>query len=151
MSPKPTTVTDYLNNLSEDRRKQIEAVREVILANLPEGIEEGIQYGMIGYYIPLSIYPAGYHAKKGEPLPFIHLASQKNHMAIYLMSIYAAPGAETKFVDAYKSTGKRLDMGKACVRFKSLDDLPLEVIADTVSSLTVAEHIAHYEAATQRK
>src|SRR5882672_4093276 len=118
MQSKATTVEQYLAELPEDRRRAIAAVREVILENLDEDYEEGMQYGMIGYYVPHSVYPAGYHCDPGQPLPFAALASQKNYMSLYLMSLYGAGDHLKWFQQAWKKAGKKLDMGKCCVRFK---------------------------------
>ena len=145
MSAKPQTVDDYLAGVPEERREVLQAVRQTILENLPQGYEEGIQYGMIGYYVPHEIYPAGYHADPRQPVPFAGLASQKNHMAIYLMSVYADPELEGWFRAAWTNAGKRLDMGKSCVRFKKLDAVPLDVIAETVRRVPVSEFIDQYE------
>ena len=145
MSAKPQTVDDYLSSLSEERREVLQTVRQAILQNLPQGYEEGIQYGMIGYYVPHQIYPAGYHADPRQPVPFAGLASQKNHMAIYLMSVYADPELECWFREAWINAGKKLDMGKSCVRFKKLDAVPLDVIAETVRRVPVSDFIDQYE------
>ena len=123
MQSKATTVDQYLAELPEDRRKALEAVRQVVLKNLDKDYEEGIQYGMIGYYVPHRVHPAGYHCDPKQPLPFASLASQKNHMALYLMCIYGDTDHAKWFRDAWAKTGKKLDMGKACVRFKKLEDL----------------------------
>ena len=145
MSAKPQTVDDYLSSLPEERREVLQTVRQAILQNLPQGYEEGIQYGMIAYYVPHQIYPAGYHADPRQPVPFAGLASQKNHMAIYLMSVYADPELEGWFRAAWTNAGKRLDMGKSCVRFKKLDAVPLDVIAETVRRVPVSDFIDQYE------
>ena len=123
--------------------ESLEAVRRTIRRNLPRGIKEGIQYGMIGYFVPHSIYPAGYHCDPTQPLPLAALALQKNHMALYLMCAYGDAAYAEWFRNEWKKTGKRLDMGKSCIRFKQLDDLPLELIgrrcpsaASTTTSLT---------------
>ena len=145
MSAKPQTVDDYLSSLPEERREVLQTVRQAILQNLPQGYEEGIQYGMIGYYVPHQIYPAGYHADPRQPVPFAGLASQKNHMAIYLMSVYADPELECWFREAWINAGKKLDMGKSCVRFKKLDAVPLDVIAETVRRVPVSDFIDQYE------
>ena len=145
MSAKPQSVDDYLAGVPEERREVLQAVRQTILENLSQGYEEGIQYGMIGYYVPHEIYPAGYHADPRQPVPFAGLASQKNHMAIYLMSVYADPELEGWFRAAWTNAGKRLDMGKSCVRFKKLDAVPLDVIAETVRRVPVSEFIDQYE------
>src|SRR5215207_6120377 len=125
MKSKATTVEQYLESLPETRRAAIEAVRKVILRNLPKGYEEVLQYGMLGYVVPLKTFPQGYLNRMNEPLPYICLASQKNYMSIYMMSVYG--DEESKFREEYGATGKRLDMGKCCVRFRTLDDLPLDV------------------------
>ena len=145
MSNKPQNVDAYLTGLPEERREVVQVVRQAILKKLPEGYEEGIQYGMIGYYVPHELYPAGYHADPQQPLPFAGLASQKNHMAIYLMSVYGDPELEHWFRAAWTKTGKKLDMGKSCVRFKTIDTVPLEVITETVRRVPVAKFIARYE------
>ena len=147
MTSKAATVEEYLAELPEDRREAISAVRNVIMKNLPKGYEEGMQYGMIGYYVPHSIYPPGYHCDPKQPLPFAHIASQKNHMAVYLMCIYGDKDEEKGFVEEYKKTGKRLDMGKSCVRFRKLENLPLELIGKAVKRTPVKKFIAGYEAA----
>jgi hypothetical protein len=115
------------------------------LHHLPTGYEEVMQYGMIGYVVPLSRYPDGYLSRKNEPLLYAALASQKNHMAIYLMNIYCNEKAGIRFKKAYESSGKKLDMGKSCIRFRRLDDLPLDVIGDAIALTPVAEFIRSYE------
>ncbi len=149
MAP-PTSVDAYLAALPEDRRSALSAVREVITKNLPKGYQEGIQYKMIGYFVPHALYPAGYHANPKEPLPLLHLASQKGYMALYLMCVYADPELNAWFVDAYAKSGKKLDMGKACVRFKRLEDLPLEVVGKVVAKVPVAKFVERYEAGLQK-
>ncbi|WP_145377172.1 DUF1801 domain-containing protein [Symmachiella dynata] len=149
MKSTATTVEQYLAELPDDRRKAIEAVRAVILKNLPSGYEEGMQYGMIGYFVPHSLYPAGYHCNPQEPLPFASLASQKNYMSLYLMCTYSDPGQETWFREAWAKTGKKLNMGKSCVRFKKLEDLPLKVIGQAIKRVSVKKFISYYESATQ--
>ena len=131
MKSKASTVEEYLEGLPEDRRAAIQAVRKVILKNLPKGYEEVLQYGMLGYVVPLKVFPSGYLNRKNEPLPYICLASQKNYMSIYMMSVYG--DAEAEFRKEYQATGKRLDMGKCCVRFRKLEDLPLDVIGKAVA------------------
>lgn len=147
MKSSATTVDEYLAELPDDRREVIEAVRQVILENLPGGYEEGMQYGMIGYYVPHSLYPAGYHCDPKQPLPFASLASQKNHMAIYLFCIYTDDAHATKFREAWLKTGKKLDMGKSCVRFKKIEDVALDVLGKTIKRMTVKKFVKHYEAA----
>jgi hypothetical protein len=146
MQSKATTVEQYLSELPEDRRKALEAVRQVILKNLDKDYEEGIQYGMIGYYVPHRVYPAGYHCDPRQPLGFAHLASQKNYMALYLMCVYGESELARWFREAWAKTGKKLDMGKACVRFKKLDDLALDVIAEVIRRVPAKTYIAHCEA-----
>jgi len=127
-STPPTTVAAYLKSLPADRRAAIEAIREVVNANIDPRFEEGIQYGMIGWYLPHSEYPDGYHCDPKQPLPFASVASQKSHIGLYLFCIYTSEDEKARFVEEWKATGKRLDMGKSCVRVKKLDDLPLEVL-----------------------
>ena len=147
MQSKATTVKKYLAELPADRRTAIEAVRKVILQNLGEGFEEGIQYGMIGYYVPHRLYPDGYHCDPKQPLPFACLASQKNHMAVYMMSIYSDGDDALWFRKAWAATGRKLDMGKSCIRFKTLDDVALEVLGDAIRRMPVERFIAFYETA----
>lgn len=145
MQSKATTVEQYLKELPEDRRSAIQAVRKVILENLDDQYAEGMQYGMIGYFVPHSIYPAGYHCDPKQPLPFGGLASQKNHMSVYLMSVYGE--GESSFRKAWAKTGKKLDMGKCCVRFRKIEDLALDVIGEAVRLVPVEKYIEHYEKA----
>ncbi len=147
MQSKATTVQQYLDELPDDRRVAISVVRQVMRKNLPKGFEEGIQYGMIGYYVPHSVYPDGYHCNPKEPLPYASLASQKNHMSIYLMCIYGEEKHRKWFVDAWKESGKKLDMGKSCVRFKKLEDVPLQVVGQAIQRVTVKKYIDVYETA----
>lgn len=146
MQSKALTVQDYLDSLPEDRRVAIEAVRKTILKSLPKGIEEGMTYGMIGYYVPHSIYPQGYHCNPKMPLPFLNLGSQKNYMSLHLFCIYTASKQREAFINEYKATGKKLDMGAACLRFKKLEDLPLPLIGKHIKAMRVKEFIAGYEA-----
>lgn len=152
MQSKAATVKDYLASLPEDRRAAVSAVRAVILKNLDKGYEEGMTYGMIGYYVPHKVYPAGYHCNPDQPLPFINLASQKGHLSLYLMGVYCGciDGAGLTeqgrwFRDAWAKTGKKLDMGKSCVRFKKVEELPLEVIGEAVRRIPAALYITQYE------
>lgn len=150
MPSKPSTVDEYLAALPEDRREALEAVRRVILENLDDGYEEGIQYGMIGYYVPHSVYPAGYHVDPKQPVPFAALASQKRHMALHLMGLYVG-GEENEHVDwfreAWQAAGQKLDMGKSCVRFRKLEDVPLEVVGEAIRRLPAREFLERYRAA----
>ncbi|REG23701.1 uncharacterized protein DUF1801 [Archangium gephyra] len=145
MQSKATSVDQYLASLPEDRRAAVSAVRNVILKNLDKDYEEGIQYGMIGYYVPHKVFPSGYHCDPKQPLPFASLASQKNHMAIYLMGIYGQPQQEKWFREAWAKTGKKLDMGKSCVRFKKLEDVALDVIGEAIRRAPAKAYIQHYE------
>jgi uncharacterized protein YdhG (YjbR/CyaY superfamily) len=142
MRSDATTVEEYLAALPDDRREAIDAVRAVILDRLPEGYQETVNWGMITYEVPLEIFPNTYNK---QPLMFAALASQKNHMAVYLTGIYMSDEAREEFEAAYRATGKRLDVGKSCVRFRKLDDLPLELIGDTVASLSLADFISRVE------
>jgi hypothetical protein len=137
------TPEDMIATLPPDRKAAISKVREVIQANLPSGYEEGMQYGMIGYYVPLSRFPDTYN---GQPLGLAALASQKNYMSLYLNAVYGDPETERWFKERYKASGKKLDMGKSCVRFKSLDDLPLDLIAETIRRVPVDAYVQYYEA-----
>ena len=136
------TVHEYLAELPSDRREAIAAVRSVVLDNLPAGYEEVMQSGMIGYVVPLSTLPKTYN---GQPLQYAALASQKNYMSLYLMNVYGNEQAEKSFAEGFRARGKKLNMGKSCVRFKRLDDLPLDVIGETIASTSVVEHIRVYE------
>lgn len=155
MQSKALSVSDYLASLPEDRRTAISAVREVILANLDKDYEEGMTYGMIGYYVPHRVYPAGYHCDPKQPLPFANLASQKNHMALYLMSVYCggeggeASDSSTWFREAWAKSGKKLDMGKSCIRFKKIEDLALDVIGEAIRRVPARTFIEATEAALQ--
>ena len=147
MQSKATTVQQYLRELSPDRRAAIQAVRETILQALPKGYEEGMQYGMIGYYVPHSLYPDGYHCDPKQPLPFAHLASQKNYMSIYLFCNYSDAEQRQWFEQAWTDAGKKLDAGKSCVRFKTLDDVPLKVVGQAIARYPVNKFIKIYESA----
>ncbi len=140
-----STVDQYLAALPPDRHAALQAVRTVVLESLPEGYEEGMQYDMIGYFVPHAIYPAGYHCDPKQPLPFASLASQKHHMAIYLMCIYNDQIHAAWFRKAWMKTGKKLDMGKSCVRFKKIEDVPLEVIGQAIKRVPVKKYIERYE------
>jgi hypothetical protein len=150
MQSKAKTVDQYLADLPPDRREAINAVRKVILKNLPDGFEETMQYGMISYVVPFKLFPAGYHCDPAQPLCYAGLASQKNHMALYLMCIYGHKETNDWFVKSYKASGKKLDMGKSCVRFKKLEDLPLDVIGQAIARVPVDEYIRAYEDARQQ-
>ena len=144
MRSEATTAEQYLAGLPDDRREAIETVRAVILENLPDGYEEAMNWGMITYQVPLETYPDTYNK---QPLMFAALASQKNHMAVYLTGIYVSEEARDKFEKAYRATGKRFDVGKSCVRFRKLDDLPLDLIGQTIAAVPVERLIARVEEA----
>jgi uncharacterized protein YdhG (YjbR/CyaY superfamily) len=138
MRSSVSTVEEYVAELPEARREAIEAVRQVILDNLPEGYEEVMNWGMITYQVPLETYPDTYNKK---PLMYAALAAQKNHMAVYLTAIYMHKEARREFEAAYRATGKRYDVGKSCVRFRKLEDLPLGLIGQSIASLPVSEFV----------
>jgi len=147
---KASTVDQYLAELPPDCREAMNAVRKVILQNLPKGFEEVMQYGMISYVVPFKLFPAGYHCDPSQPLSFAGLASQKNHMALYLMTVYGHKETEEWFVKAYMATGKKLDRGKSCVRFKKLEDLPLDVIGQAIARVPVDKYIQTYVKAREK-
>ncbi len=142
------TVEEYLAELAPDRREAINAVRKVILDNLPTGYEEMMQFGMIGYVIPLERYPVTYNK---QALQYAALASQKHYMSVYLMNVYGDPDSEQWFVEQYRASGKKLNMGKSCVRFKKLDDLPLDLIGRAIARTPVEAYIEVYEAARGKR
>jgi hypothetical protein len=146
-----STVQEYLASLPEDRRTAIEAVRKVILKNLDKDYAEGIQYGMIGYYVPHSVYPAGYHCDPKQALPFAALGSQKNYMSLHLMCVYGDSEQARWFKDAWTKSGKKLDMGKACVRFKKPEDLPLEVIGELIKRVPAKKYIKGIEDSLEKR
>ncbi len=139
MKSEAATVSGYLAELPPERRDAIKAVREVILKNLPEGYEEVMNWGMITYQVPLETYPDTYNKK---PLMYAALASQKNHMAVYVTGIYMDEVSRREFEAAYRATGKRYDVGKSCVRFRKLEDLPLELIGRSIASVPLDEFVA---------
>lgn len=145
MTSDAATPEEYIAELPEDRQEAIQAIRKAINDNLPDGYEEGMQYGMIGWYVPHSIYPPGYHCDPKQPLPFVSLASQKNHIGLYMMCIYSDPEMKEWFVNEWKATGNRLDMGKSCVRIKKLEQAPLDVIGESVAKVPVDDLIKFYE------
>jgi hypothetical protein len=145
MHSDAATVSDYLNELPEDRRAAISKVRAAIRKNLPKGYAEQMCYGMIGYVVPHKLYPPGYHCDATKPLMLASLASQKNYLAFYLMTVYMNPVMEKWMRDEFAARGKKLDMGKSCIRFKKPEDLPLDVIGEAVSKVSVADYITFYE------
>ena len=146
MQSKATSVDQYIDELPEDRKKAVAELRKVIKKNIPRGFQEGMGYGMAGYVVPHSKYPAGYHCDPKLPLPFIGFASQKNFIAVYHMGIYADPKLLKWFTEAHaKASPKKLDMGKSCLRYKKPEDIPYKLIGELVSKLTPDEWIEMYE------
>ena len=142
---------DYIDQLPEDRKEAIKKLRSTILDNLPEGFEETMNYGMIGYVVPKSIYPPGYHVDPDHPLPFMSIASQKNHIALYHSGVYADGDLLKWFTGEYpKFSTYKLDMGKSCMRFRNADHIPYDLIAELVSRVSVQEWIQLYERAVKR-
>ena len=146
MQSRATTVEQYLASLPDDRRATLNAVRDVFRANADPQLVECMNYGMLGWVVPHSIYPPGYHCKPETPLPYAGLASQKGHMSLYLMCVYGHAPTEERIRQAWAAAGKKLDMGKACIRFKRVDDLVLDAIADVLRRVTVKAYIEQYEA-----
>ena len=144
------TPDEYIASLPPERRAAISTVRDVIRRNLPDGFEEGMEFGMIAWFVPLDRFPDTYN---GHPLGLAALASQKQYMSLYLNTVYGDPQQADWFRARYAASGKRLDMGKSCVRFRSLDDLPLDVIGETIARVPLDRYVAHYQAArsTSRK
>ena len=152
MQYKATSPEDYISQVPEERQSTLKKLRKVINANLPKGFEEGIQYGMIGYYVPHSIYPDGYHCTPTKPLPFMSFASQKNSVNLYHSGIYAKPELHDWFVNEYpKHCKRKLDMGKSCIRFKKLDEIPFDLIGELSTKLSVDEWIKIYESAIKNR
>ena len=146
MQSKATTVEEYLKEIPADRQEAMTKLRKVILKNLPKGFKEVMGYGMMGYCVPHSIYPAGYHCNPKDPLPFAGMASQKNSINFYHMGIYADPKLLKWFTDAHaKASPKKLDMGKSCIRYKNPDDIPYKLLGELVSKITVDAWIEMYE------
>ncbi|MFO0581953.1 MAG: DUF1801 domain-containing protein [Anaeromyxobacter sp.] len=146
MQSKATTVMQYLAELPADRRATVEAVRAFLRATVDRDVEEGMQYGMIGFYVPLRVFPAGYHASPGTPLPYINLAAQKHGCSLYLMAA-GHPAIERLLREGFARAGKRLDLGKSCLRFKRVEDLALDVIAEAIRRVPSGEWVKRYEAA----
>ena len=145
MQSNAKTVSQYIASLPEDRKQIISDIRKVILKNLPKGFEETMQYGMISYVVPHKTYPSGYHCNPNDALPFISLASQKNHIAIYHIAVYQG-ALHDWFLEAWKkTTDKKLDMGKACIRFKKPQDVPLKLMGELSSKITPKQWIELYE------
>ncbi|MET3538483.1 DUF1801 domain-containing protein [Chryseobacterium limigenitum] len=146
MQIKADSVEDYISKIPEERQEIFKKIFDTVTDNLPEGFQKGVSYGMIGWNVPLETYPAGYHCTPGSPLPFIGLASQKNFIAFYHMGMYAKPELLDWFVAEFPKYSKRkLDMGKSCIRFKKMDDVPLELLAEMSKKMTVQDWINTYE------
>ena len=143
MQSDAKTVAEYLSNLDGARREAISTVRGVILDNLPDGYEEAMQFGMITYVVPLSVLADTYN---GQALMYVALASQKRHMSLYLTNVYGDESVEKWFRERYLAAGKKLDMGKSCVRFRKLDDLPLELVGEVVAKTPIADFVEIYKA-----
>lgn len=152
MTSDSKTPDEYINALPDDRKNSVEKLRQVIIKNLPTGFQETMGYGMLGYVVPHSIYPKGYHCKPTDPLPFMGMASQKNSVNFYHMGIYANADLYNWFVAEYpKYSTKKLDMGKSCMRFKKQEDIPFDLIGELVAKISVEEWVATYEAAFLKK
>jgi hypothetical protein len=146
MQSKAKTVQEYLDTLPEERKEAMHALRNAISKNIPKGFKEGMGYGMMGWSVPHSLYPAGYHCDPALPLPFVGLASQKNSINFYHMGIYAEPKLLKWFVAEFpKHTKQRLDMGKSCIRFNKFDDIPVKLIGQLMKKISVKEWIQIYE------
>ena len=140
------TIEQYINEIPEERKEGVNKLRTIILENLPKGFEEGMSYGMVSYFVPHSIYPAGYHCNPRLPLPFMSFANQKNNINLYNMELYANPDLYAWFVTEFaKHSNEKLDMGKSCIRFKKSANIPFELIAELVRKVTVTDWILSYE------
>ena len=148
VSSNAHTVDQYLAELPDDRRADVEIVRDMVLENLPEGYVETMRWGMITYEVPLDTYPDTYN---GQPLMFAALAAQKHHLALYLTNVAFVPGGEDRFKARYLETGKKLDMGRSCLRFKNADDLAIDLVAETIRSTSLDDFIEGYEAGIARR
>jgi len=152
MKIKATTVQEYLDNVPEERKESIKALRDVVKKNIPKGFQECLNYGMLGYVVPHSKYPDGYHCDPRLPLPFINIANQKNFIALYHMGIYANAELMEWFVSEYPKHSKyKLDMGKSCIRFKKIDHIPYDLVAELMQKMTVSSWIELYEANIKKK
>ena len=151
MQSKAKTADDYIAELPADRKEAIIKLRKEVLKNLPKGFKEVMGYGMMGYVVPHSIYPAGYHCTPSDPLPFAGLASQKNFIAFYHMGIYSDPKLLEWFVKEYpKHTDAKLDMGKSCIRFKKPEKIPFKLFGELMSKMTVNDWIGKYESVLKK-
>lgn len=146
MQSSATTIAGYLEELPEERRAAMKKLHSVVKKNIPKGFKDLMQYGMISFVVPHNLYPAGYHCKPSDALPFMSIASQKNFIAVYHMGVYSDPKINRWFTEAYaKTNAGKLDMGKSCIRFKKPDKIPFELIGELSSKITVDEWIRIYE------
>lgn len=146
MQSDSKTPQEYVASLPEDRKMPIEKLRKTIVSNLPEGFHEEMSYGMLGYVVPHSLYPNGYHCNPKLPLPFMNIASQKNFIALYHVGIYMDPELFDWFVSEYSKVAKtKIDMGKSCIRFKKMDEIPYQLIGELASKMSVLKWISMYE------
>ncbi len=151
MTHQASTPAEYLAAIPEERREAFSRLRDTILENIPDGFEEGMGYGMIGYAVPHRLYPAGYHCDPKQPLPFVSIASQKNFIALYHMGLYANEELSNWFVSEYpKHCKTKLDMGKSCVRFKKTNDIPYDLIAQLMQKISADDWVAFYESHFKR-
>ncbi len=151
MTSTATTPEQYLAELPEDRREAVNKLRQVVLKNLPKGFVETMNYGMLGFVVPHSLYPAGYHCDPKQPLPFANIASQKNSINFYHMGLYANKELYDWFVKEYaKQTPRKLDMGKSCIRFKKPEDIPYALIGELMKKISVKDWISRYESAFRK-
>lgn len=147
-----STINEYFEALPEERKEGVKELFEVIKNNLPKGFEAQVSYGHIGFVVPFSIYPNGYHCDTNQPLPFINIASQKNHIAVYHMGIYMKPELITWFENEFpKHSSKKLNMGKSCIRFRNAKDIPFELLGELASKITVEDYIGFYTEILNRK
>lgn len=152
MQYEAATIKEYIDQLPKERQSVLKKLRTVIKKNIPKGFKESIQYKMPAYNVPHKLYPDGYHCKPSEPLPFVNIASQKNFVALYHMGIYADPKLMKWFVTEYpKHSTTKLDMGKSCIRFKKMEDIPYELIGELMTKMTVEEWIKLYEKNFKKK
>ncbi|MEP1487845.1 MAG: DUF1801 domain-containing protein [Algibacter sp.] len=152
MQSKAASAQQYIDELPEDRKEPVQKLRQQILENLPKGMEEAISYGMLGYVVPHSVYPNGYHCNPKLPLPFMNLASQKNFIAVYSMALYSKKELMDWFIAEYAKRCKyKLDMGKSCIRFKKMNDIPFGLIGELTAKMSTEAWIKTYETATIKK
>jgi len=151
MKIEATTVTEYLNAIPAERKPYFDKLRKTIRKNLPKGFKQKLQYGMVSYVVPHSTYPDGYHCNPSDPLPFISIASQKHFIALYHNGIYANPELKEWFVNEYpKHCTRKLDMGKSCIRFRKMEEMPYELIGELVQKMSVQDWIDLYEKNLQK-